>query len=155
MPLKQWFEYTSDWRHAPMACWVHIPQDGEDWRDESAEFLPSAPREISGKGYPVLCGTDNLSSNPGSALCADRTHPCARAISRQMARPRPAPWSRRWAPRQKRENICDSCCGSTPGPESRTVTVSAPTSTGAGYVCRKHTYQPIRAGSSRAGYGHD
>jgi len=55
MPLKHWFEYTSDWRHAPMAYWVHIPQDGKDWRDESAEFLPPAPRKISGKGYPALC----------------------------------------------------------------------------------------------------
>lgn len=55
MGLKYWFEYTSDWRHAPMAYWVHVPLDAKDWRDESAKFQPPAPREISGKGYPVLC----------------------------------------------------------------------------------------------------
>ena len=54
MTLKHWFEFTDDWRHAPLAYWVHVPQDGKDWLDDAAILLPPAPVKVSGRGYPQL-----------------------------------------------------------------------------------------------------
>lgn len=43
------FSYEKDWRHAPLAFWVHIPVPGmpQQWH-------PPAPAEIPHKGYAVL-----------------------------------------------------------------------------------------------------
>lgn len=43
------FTFEKDWRHAPLAFWVHLPVHA------SAEtFEPPAPREIPHKGYALL-----------------------------------------------------------------------------------------------------
>lgn len=43
------FSYEKDWRHAPLAFWVHIPVPGvpQQWN-------PPAPKEIPHKGYALL-----------------------------------------------------------------------------------------------------
>ncbi|MGY3265523.1 hypothetical protein [Lysobacter sp. HA35] len=51
---RHWIEYTADWRDAPMAYWVHIETEGEDWRSAS-EYLPAAPEPDGAKGFPLLC----------------------------------------------------------------------------------------------------
>lgn len=56
------FTFEKDWRHAPLAFWVHLPTSDAPyafWRHEPADgsagaFAPPAPREIPHKGYAVL-----------------------------------------------------------------------------------------------------
>lgn len=48
-----WIEYADDWRHAPMAYWVHVHQDGDTW-SKARHYLPPAPTPVAGKGYPIL-----------------------------------------------------------------------------------------------------
>jgi hypothetical protein len=43
------FTFEKDWRHAPLAFWVHLPAPGS-----TGTFEPPAPREIPHKGYAVL-----------------------------------------------------------------------------------------------------
>ncbi len=49
-----WIEHTPDWRHEPMAYWVHRQTDGLPW-GLAASYDPPAPRPEGRKGYPVLC----------------------------------------------------------------------------------------------------
>lgn len=51
---KHWIEYSSSWRDAPMAYWVHVEQDGKAWR-EAEVYEPPAPPLIPHKGYQVIC----------------------------------------------------------------------------------------------------
>jgi len=43
------FTFEKDWRHAPLAFWVHLPA-----LDCAGVFEPPAPRQIPHKGYPML-----------------------------------------------------------------------------------------------------
>ena len=49
-----WVEYAQDWRHEPMAYWVHMEPAGQAWKD-ATHYEPPAPARVHGKGYPVLC----------------------------------------------------------------------------------------------------
>ncbi len=52
---KHWLEYIDDWRDAPMAYWVHVPEGNvTSWRDAEA-YNPPAPHRVPNKGYPVTC----------------------------------------------------------------------------------------------------
>ena len=48
------FEFVADWRDAPMAYWVHVETDGQPWY-VAAQFAPSAPQVVPGKGFAMLC----------------------------------------------------------------------------------------------------
>ena len=51
---RHWIEHTADWRGAPMAYWVHVEPEGEDWRLAS-HYSPPAPAADGVKGFPLLC----------------------------------------------------------------------------------------------------
>ncbi|TFW20058.1 hypothetical protein E4L96_10820 [Massilia arenosa] len=55
MPRTEyWTEFHSTWRHAPLAYWVHVEQDGQHW-SVAERYEPPAPLPIPHKGYAVLC----------------------------------------------------------------------------------------------------
>lgn len=49
-----WIEFHPTWRHAPMAYWVHVEQDGLPW-SAAGHYEPPAPSPVPHKGYAVLC----------------------------------------------------------------------------------------------------
>ncbi len=49
-----WVDYVADWRHAPMAFWVHQPVNDPDWRG-ATRYDPPAPLAVPHRGYPLLC----------------------------------------------------------------------------------------------------
>ena len=45
------FCYIADWRHLPMAYWVHV----RDEADTTSACVPPAPTPHGRQGFPVLC----------------------------------------------------------------------------------------------------
>jgi hypothetical protein len=50
---RAWIEHMPRWADAPMAWWVHVPQDGQ--MHDATRFDPPAPAPHGRKGYAVLC----------------------------------------------------------------------------------------------------
>ena len=52
--MKKWqIVFRPDYYATPMSFWVHIPLDGEVWRD-AKQFAPPLPKAVPGKGFPLL-----------------------------------------------------------------------------------------------------
>ncbi|WP_133501992.1 hypothetical protein [Cognatilysobacter terrigena] len=51
---RHWIEHIADWRDAPMAYWVHVEPEGEDWRSATT-YQPPAPSADGSNGFPLLC----------------------------------------------------------------------------------------------------
>lgn len=52
--IRHWIEYIPDWRQAPMACWVHVPQPGQT-RKQPIRYRPEPPAPIPHLGYALVC----------------------------------------------------------------------------------------------------
>ncbi|WP_407364571.1 hypothetical protein HKW97_24340 (plasmid) [Pseudomonas luteola] len=43
----------TDWRDAPMAYWIHVGLEGQDWRG-AAHYVPAVPMDNGSGCYPSL-----------------------------------------------------------------------------------------------------
>ena len=71
-------EYVADWRHAPMAYWVHRPVNDPNWRGATL-YDPPAPLPVPHRGYALLCvqfGEVTLQFSSRAQLCE-----CIRVLS--------------------------------------------------------------------------
>ena len=90
---RHWIEYTTDWRTAPMAYWVHVECESEAWL-KAKEFTPPAPPRYGAKGFPVLCVESDgfifrFSSNEQLAECVHTLSCKPLPTTRQLSAARP------------------------------------------------------------------